>query len=184
MKTHVKLSLATVLLALTGLGARAYAAFSAPKDARAGFTATGPAGLTIEGSTPELNVADGDGKLVVDVPLGNLATGIALRDRHMKEKYLEVPKFPAATLIAERGSIKVPASGAAVSSDAPATLTLHGQTHPVTVHYDATADATGVAVRGKFHIRMDDFGIAVPSYLGVTVKPDVDVTARFHVDGN
>jgi hypothetical protein len=31
---------------------------------------------------------------------------------------------------------------------------------------------------------MDEFGIAAPTYLGVSVKPDVDVTARFHVGGN
>ena len=54
----------------------------------------------------------------------------------------------------------------------------------MTVHYEAASDATGFAVHGKFHVRMDDFGITVPSYLGVTVKPDVDVTASFHVTGS
>jgi len=28
---------------------------------------------------------------------------------------------------------------------------------------------------------MNDFGITVPVYLGVTVKPDVDVSASFQV---
>jgi hypothetical protein len=31
---------------------------------------------------------------------------------------------------------------------------------------------------------MTDFGVNVPSYLGVTVKPDVDVSASFHIAGN
>jgi hypothetical protein len=31
------------------------------------------------------------------------------------------------------------------------------------------------------HLNMNDFGIQVPSYLGVTVKPDVDVAAQFEV---
>jgi hypothetical protein len=31
---------------------------------------------------------------------------------------------------------------------------------------------------------MNDFGITVPSYLGVTVKPDIDVSASFRVAGN
>jgi hypothetical protein len=37
---------------------------------------------------------------------------------------------------------------------------------------------------GKFRINMNDFGITVPVYLGVTVKPDVDVTANFKLVGN
>jgi hypothetical protein len=31
---------------------------------------------------------------------------------------------------------------------------------------------------------MTDFGMTVPSYLGVTVKPDVDVNANFKVTGS
>ena len=31
------------------------------------------------------------------------------------------------------------------------------------------------------HLNMNDFAIEVPSYLGVTVKPDVDVIAQFDV---
>ena len=121
----------------------------------------------------------------MDVPLANLATGIALRDQHMKERYLEVGRFPDAG--PHRGSgrrSRVPAGGGQLSADAPGTLTLHGQTRPVTVRYDATSDADGLLVHGKLHLRMDDFGITVPSYLGVTVKPDVDVAASFHVTGS
>jgi polyisoprenoid-binding protein YceI len=63
-------------------------------------------------------------------------------------------------------------------------LSLHGQTRPVTVHYSAKGDGAGMATQGRFHINMNEYGITVPSYLGVTVKPDVDVTAAFRVAGN
>jgi len=162
----------------------AYAALSAPKDAHVGFQAVGPAGLKIEGTTGDLSVAESDGNIVIDVPLTNLSTGIALRDHHMKEKYLEVPKYPSATLVVARAALKLPAAGGAAESDVPATLKLHGQGRPVTVHYVAKSDAGGFSVDGKFRVKMDDFGISVPSYLGVTVKPDVNVTASFHVAGN
>ena len=186
MKTPSKFSIAAAPLILSSFAALGHAALSAPKDVRVAFSASGPAGLKIEGSTKELTVTDGDSNVVVDVPLANLATGIALRDQHMKDKYLEVAKYPLATLTVARSALKVPASGARATADAPATLKLHGQVRPVTVHYDATADAdgTGLAVHGELHIRMDDFGITVPTYLGVTVKPPVDVTADFHVAGN
>ncbi len=175
---------AAVSLCLGSVSAAAYAAISAPKDAHVGFQATGPAGLKIEGTTGDLNVAEADGNIVVDVPLANLSTGIALRDHHMKEKYLEVPKYPSATLVVSRAALKLPAAGATTEADVPGTLKLHGQGRPVTVHYDAKGDGAGFAVNGKFRVKMDEFGISVPSYLGVTVKPDVTVTASFHVAGN
>jgi polyisoprenoid-binding protein YceI len=186
MKTPLKFSIAALPLVLSSFAALGHAAFSAPKDVKVGFAASGPAGLKIEGSTKELTVTEADGNVTVDVPLASLATGIALRDQHMKDKYLEVSKYPLATLTVARSALKVPANGARASADAPATLKLHGQARPVTVHYDATTDAdgTGVAIHGELHIRMDDFGIAIPSYLGVTVKPPVDVTADFKVAGN
>jgi hypothetical protein len=34
-------------------------------------------------------------------------------------------------------------------------------------------------VKGSFSINMNDYRIEVPSYLNVTVKPNVDVSASF-----
>jgi polyisoprenoid-binding protein YceI len=181
MRKH--LGIAGVVAGLSSLSAAAYGALSSATDARVGFQASGPAGMTIEGRTSELAVSEGGGNVVVDVPLANLSTGIALRDHHMKEKYLEVAKFPSATLTIARTALKFPAGGS-VAADIPGSLKLHGQTRPVTLHYDAKSDAAGFAVQGRFRVNMNDFGISVPSYLGVTVKPDVDVSASFHVGGS
>ena len=46
--------------------------------------------------------------VVITVPLANLSTGIGLRDHHMKEKYLEVQKYPSATLTIARSALKFP----------------------------------------------------------------------------
>lgn len=162
----------------------ARAALSGASDARVSFQASAPAGMKIEGTTTELAVSDDGGNVVITVPLANLATGIGLRDRHMKEKYLEVQKYPNAVLTLARSALKVPAGGGQTSADAPGTLLLHGQARPVSVHYEARGDATALDVKGAFHINMNDYGITVPVYLGVTVKPDVDVTASFHVTGS
>ncbi len=178
-----KFSLAAYVVASAGVSVAASAAFTSPRETSVSFTASGPAGLKIEGATSELTVTEEQGNVVIDVPLANLATGIALRDQHMKEKYLEVAKFPDAVLTVGRGALRVPAAGGQITAEAPATLALHGRTRPVTVRYDAAAVEGGLTVHGRVHIRMDDFGITVPSYLGVTVKPDVDVTASFHTSG-
>jgi polyisoprenoid-binding protein YceI len=140
--------------------------------------------MTIEGTTAELKVTDDGGNVVIEVPLANLVTGIALRDRHMKEKYLEVAKFPTTTLVIARSALKLPAKDDRVEGDVPGLLKLHGQNRPVTVHYQAKGTSGGFAAQGKFRLNMSDFGISVPSYLGVTVKPDVDVSATFSVAGS
>jgi polyisoprenoid-binding protein YceI len=183
MKPNQTLSVLAVSAIVATFSVASHAAFSAPRDTHVTFTASGPAGMKIEGTTSELKVTEDGGNVIVDVPLANLVTGIALRDQHMREKYLEVGKYPDAVLTVARSALKVPASGGQLTADAQATLKLHGQVRPVTVKYEATADTDGLAIRGKLHLRMDEFGITIPSYVGVTVKPDVDVVATFHVAG-
>jgi polyisoprenoid-binding protein YceI len=185
MKPRRSLSVAAISASILGVSALAHAALSSPTNKHVGFVASGPAGMKIEGSTSELDLADQGENLVISVPLANLTTGIGLRDRHMKEKYLEVQKYPAATLSVARSALKLPAGGDRVEVDVPSTVTLHGQARQVTVHYEAKRDGpTVVLTRGTFRINMNDFGITVPTYLGVTVKPDVDVSANFRVAGS
>ena len=184
MNRRKRLWMAALSLSLCALSTASRAALSSATDSHVSFDASGPAGMKIEGTTTDLLVSDDGTNILVTVPLLNLSTGIGLRDHHMKEKYLEVQKFPAATLTMARSAIRFPRSGEPAAADAPGTVTIHGQTRPVTVHYDAKSDGTSVAVRGSFHINMNEFGITVPVYLGVTVKPDVDVSATFHAAGS
>lgn len=176
-----RVGIASASMALLTLSTAGYAGLSAASDAHVGFEVSGPAGLKIDGTTGDLTAVEDGGNVVLTVSLANLTTGIGLRDQHMREKYLEVPKFPATTLTVARSALTVPASGQKSAGDAPATLNLHGQSRPVTVHYESKADGTAVVTSGTFHINMNDFGITVPTYLGVTVKPGVDVTATFKV---
>jgi polyisoprenoid-binding protein YceI len=169
---------------LASLCALTFASVAAAKLARTGgasasFRAVGPGGTHIEGKTSELQLADDGTNVTVTVPLGNLRTGIDLRDRHMKEKYLEVDKFPTATLTVARGSLKLPTADAEVKDSAQGTMTLHGVSKPVTFRYGAKLEDGVNAVHGSVRVNMKEFGIEVPSYLGVTVKPDVDVSVRF-----
>src|SRR5208283_6245359 len=89
MKPRKHLWVAVVSASVVGLSAIAHAALSAPTDKHVGFVASGPAGMKIEGTTSDLDLADQGETIVITVPLANLSTGIGLRDRHMKEKYLE-----------------------------------------------------------------------------------------------
>jgi polyisoprenoid-binding protein YceI len=174
----------TISFGLLSVSTAGHAALSSASEAKASFDAAGPAGFKLQGTTPDLTVAEANGNVIITVALANLNTGIALRDHHMKEKYLEVPKYPAAVLTVARNVLKLPGVGGQADADVPGMFALHGQTRSVTVHYTAKGDGAGFSTQGKFHINMNEYGITVPTYLGVTVKPDIDVSASFRVAGN
>jgi len=145
------------------------------------FTLIGPAGMKIVGNGNDLRVADDGQGVKVSVPLASMKTGISIRDKHMHEKYLQTPNYPSAELQVPRSSLRIPAAGGNVAQDAEGKLALHGKSRPVNFHYTSSREGSRLKVRGTMHINMNDFGIEVPSYLGVTVKPDVDVVAQFDV---
>ena len=174
--------LAAVALAAICLGpSLADAALARTGTPNVQFTALGPAGLKIVGTTHDLDIRENDGVLNVSVPLANLDTGIALRNKHMREKYLEVDKYPRAELSLGRGAVQMPAAGSSTSGDVEGTIAIHGVSRKTHFTYQSKRDERGIHVSGALHVNMNDHGISVPSYLGVTVKPDVDVALTFDV---
>jgi polyisoprenoid-binding protein YceI len=169
---------AAVLVACATVSIVAAAKLKKTGASSTNFKAAGPAGLTIDGRTSDMTTADDGTTVTITVPLGNITTGIGLRDEHAK-KALEVDKYPTTSLAVARSELKFPAAGADSSGDARGKMTLHGVTKDVTFHYAAKNQGGTISVTGSMRIKMTDFGIDPPSYLGVTVKPDVDVNTSF-----
>jgi polyisoprenoid-binding protein YceI len=122
-----------------------------------------------------------DGTLTVD--LRSLRTGIALRDEHMRDKYLEVDRSPSiahATLDRNHVSGLDPSKPAGRASFR-GSLTLHGRTRDV----DGTAvlrrSGAGLRVEAAFPVRVSDFAIPDPTYLGVGVRNTLTVSVNFLV---
>ena len=151
--------------------------------ATAGFHASGPAGMSIDGRTSDVSVGDDGSSVTVVVKLASLDTGMGLRDKHTKE-YLEVDTHPTAELKVARSALKFPAAGAESSGDAKGSLKIHGQTKDVTFHYSAKLDGDTYTVKGSAGVNINDFGIKTPSYLGVSVKPDITLNVNFSAKDN
>jgi polyisoprenoid-binding protein YceI len=144
------------------------------------FNGKGPGGFKLEGKTDELTLKD-DGKTVTfTVPLANLKTGIDLRDRHMREKYLQVDQYPNIVLEVPWSEIKLPEPGQSVTQTLKGKLTLHGQTKEVPVEYTVKRNGEVYEAVGKMPLNLKDYGVEVPGYMGVTVKPDIDTTTTFN----
>lgn len=149
-------------------------------DNSAQFSASGPGGLSIVGkSTQTVAVVEQGGNVRVSVKLESLDTGMALRNRHMREKYLETGKYPYAELTVPRASLKIPAPGAKASGEATGSIIIHGKAAPVKFTYEAVNEGGVFKVVGKAPIDLRNHDITIPNYLGVTVKPNVDVEVRF-----
>lgn len=162
-------------------GSAALAAFTrTTTPAAVQFTGIGAGGFKMVGKTATLTLEQDDKTLTLIVPLAELKTGIALRDRHMREKYLEVAKYPDVRLAVPLASLPSPAEGATVKGELKGLLSLHGKQQEIVFKYQASCGAQNLCTaKGSFTINIKDYGIVVPSYLGVTLKPDIDVEAQF-----
>jgi polyisoprenoid-binding protein YceI len=157
------------------------AALSKHGTAEVAFDARATGGLAIRGTTNDLRVQEQGQHVVVTVPLASLTTGIALRDKHMRDKYLEVAKYPEAKLKVPRSSLAFPSASSPSSRTLDGHLTIHGRTRPTSFRYKASRHGDVFRVAGSVRVDMTDHGIEQPSFMGVKVAKEVNVNVRFEV---
>lgn len=111
------------------------------------------------------------------VNLNSLDTGVGLRNKEMRERYLQTTKFPDATF----KSVSV-AAPAAIAPNSPADIkvtgdfTLHGVTKRLTIPVRVVVIPDGrIHATSSFNVHMPDFGVEVPKNVLVTVNDDVPV---------
>lgn len=132
------------------------------------FTATTPSVsglLALAPGTP----ARLTGELAMD--LSTIDTGIALRNQHLREKYLEVSRGKGFDQAVLSGIQLDDATGAAFEGRTRWTgnLLLHGVTQRVMGTADIRPEGAGRRVRSEFTVTLTDFAITPPEYLGVGV---------------
>lgn len=172
--------LVLLLLALPGISEAALELKGVPESGAVNFLAIGrPSMLKIHGKAPGPTGSfrvDGD-KLSgsAEFEIAQLDTGINLRNEHMKEKYLEIKDHPKALLsLTDTPVDKEFENTLSNSGERPfkGKLQLHGQEKEVSGKYRAK---DGI-VKAEFQIKLTDFGIEIPSYLGIKVAETVDVS--------
>lgn len=162
------------------------------------FTAVGnPSMLTIKGESDDLSGIL-QMKLLSSVPLKKfslsgiitfnlrtLHTGIDLRDKHMKEKYLETEKdlgkYTICTL--KLTSLELPNGNDKIFKveNVPfeAELTLHGQEKMIkgVATLEKLQDSKESKLKGvaTFSLKMSDYGMAIPNYAGIVVGEEVQI---------
>jgi len=145
-----------------------------------GFLRINGKGAKIEGS------ADKSGNMLsgtFQTRLNDFVTGIDMRDEHMKKKYLETDKYPTAVL---KWSVPTTTLNGAKEVAFKGMLLLHGIEKEVTgtATVDPAADHKQFGVDATFPLKLSDFKIDIPKYLGVTVAEEVEVHAHLTARGN
>jgi polyisoprenoid-binding protein YceI len=123
----------------------------------------------------------GDGtKLYLEVDLASLDTGIGMRDRHMRDEYLEVDKYPYAsyeghilrTSVLSGGGFRVTATG---------TLSLHGVSHDREIACDVTPAGEGYRARCAFDVLLSDYDIEIPKVMFLKLANEIQIALDFSV---
>ena len=148
------------------------------------FDATGhPSALKIvgKGAAPSgaLQIKNGRASGIVSFDLTTLDTGISMRTRHMKEKYLETGKYPQAKLSIARIDLPKGTPVDHLHADAlpfNGTLSLHGIEKPVAGTAQIQADGSKVSIAAHFSLKVSDYGIKIPSFAGITMTDEVAVS--------
>lgn len=96
-------------------------------------------------------------KIVVN--LRSLTTGLALRDKHAKEKYLDVNRFPHAILTKAVGK----------GGRGKGILQIRG----IQKEVRGTYEISNGTLKAEFPIKLSDFGIEGVKYMGVGAQDDV-----------
>ena len=113
----------------------------------------------------------------VTIDLGSLDTGVALRNKEMRDLYLETPKFPNATFrsVAVSGPDSI-LPNQPVDINVTGDFTLHGVTRRMRIPVRVVLIPDGrIHVTSRFNIKLADFSINVPHNILVTVDDQVPV---------
>ena len=117
------------------------------------------------------------GTVQLTINIDSLDTGVSLRNKEMRERFLQTDKFGTATF--KSVSVAGPPSVAPnqpVDISVTGDLTLHGVTKRMTIPVRVVLIPDGrIHATSSFKIHMPAFGISVPHNLLVTVNDDVPV---------
>lgn len=107
----------------------------------------------------------------VSLDLSTIDTGIALRNQHLRENYLEVAKGAGydKAVLSDIHLADADGESFAGSSAFTGTMLLHGVKHEVAGRVEVRTEGSSRHVRVEFPLNLTDFGVEPPEYLGVGV---------------
>lgn len=150
------------------------------------FLSRAPA-LTFRGTSKNLTglIDISERKLDFYLDLNTLDTGIRLRNRHMRDSYLETRKYPFAEFVGlfEGDSLS---DGAISEVVAQGKFTIHGVTREISVTGTLHLNGDKLHLRAEFEVELSDYNIDRPAVvfyeLSETQVVSLDITLTKYDD--
>ncbi len=178
--------LQTFELRPTGISRIAFTS-DAPLETIEGMSTQTTGTITVDLSNPSRQLTG-----TVQLPVSSLGTGMPMRDDHLRgANWLDAAHFANITLELVRTDLRALRPGRQGRGRVTGRLTVHGQTHDVTVPViartialDATEhagmDQVGInanmlRVQGSFNIDLSDYGVNIPGILRLKVSNTIGI---------
>jgi len=159
-------------------------------DGKVAFTSDAPL-REFTGTSDKLHGLIDFDKNLLDfyVDLNTLDTGVKLRDKHMRDNYLETKKYPFGEFT---GNLADETTWQNLSENKPSPVvavgmfTIHGVTKSVNIEGTLTKVGSKLQLEATFDVLLSDYNIEKPSLLGYELAEEqhVQVTALFKKSKN
>jgi len=117
-----------------------------------------------------------------EVDLESLDTGIGLRNRHMRENYLETDEYRYASYKGKLTNVAMnPDSSYAYSILSEGTFSVHGVDKNIKVLSKVYAADGGYKVSSEFEIKLSDYDIEIPSLMFMKIDETIQIFLDFHL---
>lgn len=121
-----------------------------------------------------------ESELYFEVELKSLDTGIGLRNRHMRENYLETDKFPFARYKGRITEVKKSLSGGFIVVS-EGNFEVHGVSKAMTTVAEVTGNGKSYHVTSQFSVKLPDHQIDVPSLMFLKISEIIQLELDFYL---
>lgn len=115
-----------------------------------------------------------------EVDLNALDTGIGLRNRHMRENYLETDQYPITFFKGKIIKSNV-ANDTTTSVEAQGVIFIHGIEQPLILTAKLINNTDGYRIQTNFIVKLSDFEIEIPSIMFYKINENMDLHLDFYV---
>ena len=132
--------------------------------------------LSGEGLAGETDLASSE--FFFEVDLASVDTGIGLRNRHMRDNYLETDQFPYATFSGRVAALEEESAGR-YRTVTRGTFTIHGVERSRDIDCSAEKIGESLKVRCAFQVTLSDHEIPIPKLMFMKINEVMEVDLDF-----
>jgi len=154
--------------------------FEGVTDRIDGFVRLGGAGGSGEAGSGLAVGATAGSDFYLEVDLASLDTGIRLRNRHMRDNYLETGRFPYASFAGSFARVSA-APGGGFTVVGGGELSIHGVNRAANIVCAVDPSGTGYRARCSFAVLLSDYDIDIPKVMFMKLANEIRVELDFLV---